>query len=97
MLAEKSNTGKNTDYKTLSSFSSLGWWSVPGSEWTCLVRQECQLVDEEAILIEKFSFYRSVQILAALAVLGLLGGTAITQTPVTSQTLQQNIKAVSTK
>ncbi len=97
MYHERLNEDKTKEYTTQSDYKLLQGWSANGSDWTSAIREECLAFTNQPLEKGKSGSTRGIVLLGTLATLALLGVASLTKAPVTSQILQENVKAASAK
>jgi len=97
MSHERLNDDKTKEYIALSEYNLLQGWGANGSDWTSTMREECLTFTNQPLEKGKSGFTRGIVLLGTLVTLALLGVASLTKAPVTSQILQENVKAASAK
>ena len=97
MSHERLNNDKTKEYTAQSDYNLFQGWSANGSDWTSAIREECLALTNQPIEKGKSGSTRGIVLLGTLATLALLGVASLTKAPVTSQIVQENVKAASAK
>lgn len=89
-MSDNKNTNNHTTrYESLCDLNLLNLWSLSGSDWTSIVKEEIQAATNQPTEEEESNFTNKVLSLGVLASLALLATAAWIRAPKISQAVQE--------